>query len=146
MVGLVADCSLALAWCLRERDETAAVDVLGKAFGSGIEVPALWSLEFANGVLKAVRLGRMTLPQSDKVFANAAELPVTVDRTTDGRAFNRVFKLANKHGLWIYDAAYLELAIRRDAPLGTLDVKLARAASDEGVLVFPLRVGQREKG
>jgi predicted nucleic acid-binding protein len=33
-----------------------------------------------------------------------------------------------RHRLTVYDAAYLELALRADAPLATLDRELARAA------------------
>jgi predicted nucleic acid-binding protein len=37
----------------------------------------------------------------------------------------------------LYDAAYLELAIRRDVELATLDRELRRAAKKMGVAVVP---------
>lgn len=43
--------------------------------------------------------------------------------------------LAARHGLSVYDAAYLQLAVEVDAELATLDRALARAALDEGVEV-----------
>jgi predicted nucleic acid-binding protein len=42
-------------------------------------------------------------------------------------------QLADRHELSIYDAAYLELALRRNLPLATLDADLRRAAAAEGV-------------
>jgi predicted nucleic acid-binding protein len=51
-----------------------------------------------------------------------------------------VARLAIKHALSAYDAAYLHLALREHAPLATLDKKLAAAAEAEGVIVLgPLR-------
>ncbi len=36
------------------------------------------------------------------------------------------------HGLSVYDASYLELALREAIPLATLDAELAAAARAEG--------------
>ena len=47
-----------------------------------------------------------------------------------------VARLALKHGLSAYDAAYLDLALREHSPLATLDKKLAAAAHAEGVTVL----------
>jgi predicted nucleic acid-binding protein len=44
-----------------------------------------------------------------------------------------VLALGEKHGLTVYDAAYLELARRYQLPLGTLDADLRKAAQAEGV-------------
>ncbi len=41
--------------------------------------------------------------------------------------------LARRHNLTVYDASYLETAIRRQAALATLDSDLAVAASREGL-------------
>jgi predicted nucleic acid-binding protein len=44
--------------------------------------------------------------------------------------------LARTHNLSAYDAAYLELAVRRGLPLATLDDKLKTAATRIGVAAF----------
>ncbi len=49
--------------------------------------------------------------------------------------------LARRHRLTIYDAAYLELALRESLPLATLDQALAAAARSEGVEVIRGRRG-----
>lgn len=45
-------------------------------------------------------------------------------------------QLASRHGLTLYDAAYLELAKRRGLPLATLGRELRSAASAEGVILL----------
>jgi predicted nucleic acid-binding protein len=47
-----------------------------------------------------------------------------------------VLTLSEKHGLTVYDAAYLELAQRRQLPLGSLDADLRKAAQIEGVALL----------
>jgi predicted nucleic acid-binding protein len=47
-----------------------------------------------------------------------------------------VLPLARDYRLTAYDAAYLELAIRRNAPLATFDAKLRKAAKAASVQVF----------
>ncbi|HVB15439.1 MAG TPA: type II toxin-antitoxin system VapC family toxin, partial [Stellaceae bacterium] len=59
-----------------------------------------------------------------------AETAVSFDIAPDE---NRMIALARKHRLTVYDAAYLELALRRALPLATLDMPLAHAARAEGV-------------
>ena len=67
-------------------------------------------------------------------------LPIEVDESGWKLAFGRLFELANKHSLKIPDAAYLELALRRQAPLAAVDNKLNAAAEAEGV-AFSWTVG-----
>ena len=55
----------------------------------------------------------------------------------DPAVLRETVRLSDKHGLTVYDAAYLELALRHDAPLGTLDDDLRRAAEAENVMVHP---------
>ena len=50
-----------------------------------------------------------------------------------GRRRGAILRLASHHRLTLYDAAYLELAVRRVLPLATLDKELRTAAEAEGV-------------
>lgn len=59
--------------------------------------------------------------------------PISVDNETDHRAFADTIYIARANKLTAYDAAYLELALRRALPLATLDRDLARAARRNGV-------------
>jgi predicted nucleic acid-binding protein len=50
-----------------------------------------------------------------------------------GSVFNQTFALARQEALTIYDAAYLEFALRKGLPLATLDNQLYRLAAGLGV-------------
>jgi len=64
-----------------------------------------------------------------------AELPIDTDNETTMRAWREILALARAEGLTTYDAAYLELAIRRGLPLLTKDKALIAAAARTGVAV-----------
>ena len=66
-------------------------------------------------------------------LADLETLSISIDHAPVSDA---VLALARLHRLTIYDAAYLELALRIDAPLATLDKKLAAAARAAGVLLI----------
>jgi predicted nucleic acid-binding protein len=53
----------------------------------------------------------------------------------------RRWLLPRRHGLTLYDAAYLELAMRASLPRATLDKQLRRAAKNAGVKCLPERIG-----
>ena len=63
-------------------------------------------------------------------------LPIAVDDETISRAWADTMSLARAQNLSAYDAAYLELAIRRGLPLATLDDALETAARAVGVPLF----------
>ena len=57
------------------------------------------------------------------------------DETTN-RAWSDTLNIARVQNLSAYDAAYLELSMRRAMPLATLDGKLRTAASTAGVPLY----------
>jgi predicted nucleic acid-binding protein len=101
-------------------------------------VPAHWPAEVANALLIAVRRGRISREKANRFFLDLRALPIRIDPESSETVFDHVFKLAEKYGLTVYDAAYLELAIRESLPLATLDNDLRKAARASGVpLVGP---------
>jgi predicted nucleic acid-binding protein len=58
---------------------------------------------------------------------------ITTDDKTTARAWRDILALARAEGLTTYDAPYLELAIRRGAPLVTKDAAVTAAAGRCGV-------------
>ncbi|MEO8715946.1 MAG: type II toxin-antitoxin system VapC family toxin [Acetobacteraceae bacterium] len=101
-------------------------------------VPAHWHLEVGNTVLVHTRRARLLPADADRTIDALRSLPVTVDAETGSQALNATFLMAVKHALTLYDAAYLELALRLHLPLATFDKTLRRAADSAGVpLVNP---------
>jgi predicted nucleic acid-binding protein len=80
-----------------------------------------------------VRRGRHAGDFRDGALASLALLPVKVDAEADRQAWNAALHLAERHGLTVYDAAYLEIASRRKIALATLDQQLRAAAMRDEV-------------
>ena len=96
-------------------------------------VPMLWWFEVRNALVLSERRGRIAEPQTARFLREISRLAIMVDRTPDESG---VLTLARRHRLTVYDAAYLELALREAAPLATLDAQLAAAARSEAVTVI----------
>lgn len=121
-MNFVLDSSLAGAFVL-EDEATPATDAVLDSLGEGAKAcaPALWRWEVANLLLMAERRKRLTSADRHRHLTQLKTLPAAVDE-----AWNATPLLAQKHKLSSYDAAYLELAIRRGLPLGTLTRNCAR--------------------
>ena len=63
-------------------------------------------------------------------------LPIEIENSLSAALGKSVLVLSEKHSLTVYDAAYLELAYRRQLPLGTLDSDLRNAAQIEGLTLL----------
>lgn len=78
----------------------------------------------------------MTAARSSEFLSLLQTPDIEVDDETAGRAFAHLLPLCRSHGLTSYDAAYLELALRRRLPLASLDQDLGAAAATLGVGVL----------
>jgi predicted nucleic acid-binding protein len=127
---------MTLAWHFDD-EATAATDaVLDQVAEAGAVVPTVWRLEVANGMQMAVRRNRIDSGYRDAVLAELGRMPIVVDHETDAYAWTTTLRIADRFGLTIYDAAYLELADRRAVPLATLDQPLRAAAINLGLQVL----------
>lgn len=135
----IIDSSMALAWLIARPDRTEAAvadQALGRVAAYGAEVPALWFAELANTLLALERAKRLTQQEASSYLADIALLAIKQDDEWSGSQQVRVLDLARIHRLSVYQAAYLELAMRRAAVLATFDRTLADAARAAGVRVF----------
>lgn len=137
-MSLVLDSSVTLAWVYSAETTDEVSSVFERVVESGAWVPALWRLEVASVLEMGVRKGRSDSALRDAALADLALLPITVDLGTDRQAWSATAKLAARHRLTLYDAAYLELARRRCLPLATLDSELRVAATAEDVPLLGL--------
>jgi predicted nucleic acid-binding protein len=104
-------------------------------------VPALWRWEVANALLMAERRSRITSADNYRHLAHLKALPIEVDALAFEEAWSGTHALARKHKLTVYDAAYLEAAIRHGMALGSLDTALRAAAKAEKVPLLPGKPG-----
>jgi predicted nucleic acid-binding protein len=135
-VSFVVDNSVALAWCFEDEHTQSVMDLLDRVVETGAFAPSLWPLEALNGLLMAERRRRIDARRRQRLARLLRALPVTLDAETAGQAWTSTIRLAERHRLSVYDAAYLELAQRRKLPLATLDVDLIRAAKASGTTLL----------
>lgn len=135
-MSLVLDASVALAWIAKEENTAEIVSLFEELVSGMAWVPSLWWLEVANVLQMKVRRGRLQGRDRDEQLADLARLDLRTDAQTAQRAWNDTVVLSDRHNLTVYDASYLELALRRVLPLATLDQKLRVAAAAEGLTLL----------
>ena len=128
----VLDASIVIDWALDEGHPTAGEARERLETDAALSPVLLW-FEVRNVLIVAERLGRATEDYSAAFLRELEQSPIITDRTPNEA---QVMALARRHRLTVYDAGYLELALRRSVPLATLDGPLARAARSEGVPVI----------
>ena len=132
-MSLVLDSSATLAWIYSDETTDPIRRLFDAVADHGAVVPALWRLEIANSLTVAVRRGRIDANFRRAVLSDLALLDITTDDHTDVHAWGETLSIADRFQLTVYDAAYLELAQRRNLPLATLDRELRVAAKSLGL-------------
>ena len=135
-MSFVLDSSVTLAWVYSEETSPAVTRVLQLLSSDGAWVPSLWRLEVANILEMGVRRRRHDAAFRDTTLADLALLPIALDPETATHAWGATLRLAERHRLTLYDAAYLELSHRRSLPLATLDAELRTAAKNENIALL----------
>ena len=132
-MSFVLDSSLTVAWFVPDERTTPTQALLERAGEDGAVVPDFWRLEIGNALLLATRRKRLTAAQRADALKQLAALPITVDSDTSLHAWDATLQMADRFGLTLYDACYLELARRRELPLATLDRELRAAGHKLGL-------------
>ena len=136
MSEIAIDASLTLQWFLEDEvDRGYSLAVLARLSDLSATVPMLWYYEVGNGLTMACRRKRITRVQADRYLARLKGLPIVAD-AVDPKAILSLPDIAQAYDLTNYDAAYLELALRRKLPLATTDAALRRSAAKAGIEVF----------
>jgi predicted nucleic acid-binding protein len=136
MSRFVLDCSMTMAWCFQDEQDSRALSVLASlAFNEAI-VPSLWPFEVANVLAVCERRGRLDAADVAAVIRMLQQYPIEMDGEAANHAFGKTLSLARTHRLTAYAAAYLELALRTGFPLASLDAELNAAATSLGIPLF----------
>lgn len=133
----VADASFAATLFLPDETSPAA-----RRFFAGLKpsdevwVPSLWWYEITNVLIMAERRKRLTSADVVKIFSLYSQFNFETDTLSSAKYSDKIYEIAKTCHLTAYDSAYLELAMRKDATLATLDVQLVKAARLSGVKLF----------
>ncbi len=126
-----------MRWCFESAVHPYADSVLRRlAGGDDAVVPVLWFYEASAVLAREQNRGTLATPKADEFIAELKSLKINADEESAARVFTDVHRLALTYRLTSYDAAYLELAMRRGLPLATLDDDLIRAAKAAGVAII----------
>ncbi|MYA89899.1 MAG: type II toxin-antitoxin system VapC family toxin [Boseongicola sp. SB0662_bin_57] len=124
---MVVDASIAASWLLPDELQCTSLADLGS---SELHAPMLFWAETRNILVVSERRKRLSVDMLSEALSILDAIAVNLDEAPDG---SRVIQLARSHQLTVYDALYVELALRLQTPFWTLDRKLAAAARREGV-------------
>jgi predicted nucleic acid-binding protein len=125
----VLDASIPACWALQDEEDQRAGAAFVRIKAEEAVVPSLWWFEIRNILVVNERRKRITESDTGVFLRGLAGLRIRVDRQPEEGV---VLRLARTHRLSVYDASYLELALREAIPLATLDAELTAAARAEG--------------
>lgn len=137
-MSMVLDASITFAAYHQDEVTPVIEAVIRDAARFGASAPPFWKIEIANILQIQVRKKRYDAQERDRILRNIANLDVGIDLDSPNYLWSTTIDLANRHKLTVYDAIYLELAIRRRLPLATLDGELRDAATREGLTLLGL--------
>lgn len=131
---IVLDSSFVLAALLPD-ERTQFVRSVLMATAAGQHAPALLPFEISHVLSRKHRRGEITLLERDALLRALEGQMISFAPAPSGATVRAIAELAVNHRLNGYDAAYLELALRLEAQLATLDDDLAKAARETGLTV-----------
>jgi len=135
-MNLVVDCSFFMSSILPDETQDKIEDVFHgisqKKFT--VYVPSIFYLECSNVLVSSLSRNRIN-QESFEEYSNLLKLmPITVDKfSATSESIYSISRLANKHNLSSYDASYLDLAIRLEASIASLDQKLLDACAKANI-------------
>ena len=132
-MAVVVDASITLAWAFVDEQSPVADAALARVAADGGVVPAVWPFEGRNALLVGERRGRHDPSATSRFLQQLERMPIIIDRSPLDAT---ILALARQYRLTVYDAAYLELAIRLGAILATSDRELIAAARRAGVALL----------
>jgi predicted nucleic acid-binding protein len=122
-----------MRWCFENTTTAYAENVLQEfSYGNEALVPVLWLYEVGSVLAKARRAGNISQQKASDFLEVLKALPILIDREGIDLILIDVHRLAVTYGITGYDAAYLELALRKNLPLATLDDELSKACQKAG--------------
>lgn len=134
--SFVVDASIALAWCYTDEATPETAALLDRLTIEAALVPSHWYLEVGNSLATAERRKRIERNAVNDFIALLNTLDINVESDTVTRVFSHILPLARTHQLTVYDATYLDLAVRANTPLATLDEDLRAAARQLGIVLL----------
>lgn len=124
----ILDCSVTMTWIFSEEADSDTLAARDSLLETSCYVPSIWPLEVNNVLWVATRTKKISEMQVKRFKYLLKNLPIYIDLKASDLSNELIFDLAKKYNISCYDAAYLELAIRENLAIATLDKNLKKAA------------------
>jgi predicted nucleic acid-binding protein len=136
MKPIVIDASAAAAWVMPDERRDAALDLYAQARCEKdlFHAPQLWPWEMGSMLVMGHRRKRISAEEVEAGLHVLAAANINLDVQADLHRQAQVSRLALTHDLTYFDAAYLELVLRLNGQLATLDKKMLAAARTCGIV------------
>lgn len=132
---LVLDASIPIGWMVDAPAPRLALRALHLLQSGTIGVvPDLWYYEVSNALIMAERRGRASAQVVSSHLSDIERLAAFLELSPTTPS--ALVAAARQSGLTVYDAAYFELALRRNLPLATLDDKMRAASQRAGIALL----------
>ena len=131
-MAFAVDNSVVVAWFVESQANAYTRRARQRAEREELLAPQLWPVEFASVLRGLERRRLLTSHNVDRVAAGAMALEIALDPAAPLR---ELITLSRRFSISCYDAAYLEVAVRRGVPLATRDSAFARAARAAGMFL-----------
>lgn len=135
--AFILDASLVVTGLVDAERSIGAAKVLQQLETKTATSPIVFRLETANAIYNLERAGKLTVSEAAKLTEAIHKLPIIFDRAATRMSPKEFWSLAKRFQLKVYDALYLDLAIRLQLPIATLDTRLAGAALRHRVQILP---------
>lgn len=136
---VIIDCSFAMSSILPDENQIKIEQLFHDIEQNKYKVfvPAIFYLECSNVLISAFVRKRIAKIDFDEYINLLNLLPINIDKfSTTSESLYTIASLSLKYNLTSYDASYLELAIRMDAMIATLDKNLILACNLANVKVY----------
>lgn len=127
-MNLIVDCSFIMSSVLPDEKQ---LEISFKEIFNGkykVFVPAIFYLECNNVLISSLKKQRIAVSDYKEYLQILSSFPFNIDKfCSTPESLHIIGKLANKYSLTSYDAAYLELSMRLEGKIATLDKYLAKS-------------------
>jgi predicted nucleic acid-binding protein len=133
----ILDCSFTSALFLPDESSDKVNDFFRNFENEySLIVPSLWWYELSNVLFVSIKRNRLVYNDALKIFDLFKEFKIETEKNINEKIAKSIFELSRQYKISAYDATYLELALRKNAGLASLDKELNKIADKCGLNIF----------
>ncbi len=135
----VIDCSFSASLFLPDESSAKTASFFTALSKSNeLTVPLLWWHEITNVLSVSLRKNLLKHADIINIISLINELEITTDSEYGSEYIKKIYDISQTYRVSAYDAAYLELALRKKSSLASLDNELCNAAEKAGLSILKI--------